>query len=242
MSKRQEMREKHRRNERVQRILTVGIISLLAVLVFGVLAWSTLGRAAGEIQTPEPITRTQVNFNTMGDPNAPVKIIQYADFQCPFCKRFVDETEKQLIDAYINTGKAFFEYRSFGSFIGSESVRAAEAAYCAGDQNKFWEMHDMIYANQGAERSGALRDEVLKALATQISLDMNTFNGCFDGGKYKSKVTQDGTDARAAQVDSTPTFIINGAVIKGAQPFAAFQQTIETALAAGGAAPAAPTP
>lgn len=232
MSKRQEMREKHRQRERIQRILTIGVVALLAVLVVGVMVWSTLPQAIGEIMQPDPITRTRVDFNTMGDPNAPVKIIEYADFQCPFCRNFTKDTEKQLIDAYINTGKVYFEYRSFADFIGEESARAAEAAYCAGDQAKFWEMHDMIYANQGAERSGALRDARLKAFAAEIKLDVTKFNECFDGGKHKARVAQDGVDAQTAQVTSTPSFFINGTLIKGAQPFSTFQQTIEALLVA----------
>lgn len=238
MSKRQEMREKHRQRERIQRILTIGIIAIVAVLVVGAMAWSTLPQAVGEIQAPDPITRSRVDFNTMGDPNAPVKIIEYADFQCPFCRNFTEDTEKQLVEAYINTGKVYFEYRSFANFIGEESARAAEAAYCAGDQGKFWEMHDVIYANQGAERSGALRDQRLKAFAAYIKLDVTAFNECFDGGKHKARVSKDGADARTATVSSTPSFFVNGELIKGAQPFSIFQQTIDALLAA----PVAPTP
>ena len=94
---------------------------------------STLGNIPG---TPTVAYALQQNGNTLGDPNAPVKIIEYADFQCPYCQRFWQETEPQIIAAYVKTGKAFYEYRSVGAFIGQESADAAEAAYCAGDRSK----------------------------------------------------------------------------------------------------------
>lgn len=234
MSKRQEVRDKQRRQERLNRILAITVISLLAVIVVGLMVSQSLPRALGTVITPDAITRPQANFNTTGDPNAPVKIVEYADFQCPFCKNFYKDTEKQIIDAYVSTGKVFIEYHSFGGFIGAESARAAEAAYCAGDQGKFWDMHDILYTNQGAENSGALKDDRLKQLAESIKLDMTKFNDCFNSGKQKSRVTQDGIDAQKAGVSSTPSFIVNGELIQGAQPFATFQQKIEAALAAAG--------
>ncbi len=233
-SKRQEIREKHRRNEKAQRIIWISVITIFALLVVFIMVSSSLPRAVGEVLDAPPMTRPQVNFNAMGDPNAPVKITEYADFQCPFCRDFYTDTEEQIIEAYIKTGKVYFEYFSFGSFIGTESARAAEAAYCAGDQGKFWEMHDIVYTNQGAERSGALRDERLKAFAERIKLDTTKFNECFNGGKYKARVSQDGVAAQQAGITSTPSFLVNGTLIKGAQPFAAFQQAVDAALAAAG--------
>ena len=251
MSRRQEVREKQRRQQRTNRILAILGISVVALLVVGAMVLATLGRAAGKIIPPVAITRPQVSFNTVGSPNAPVKIIEYADFQCPYCKHFYTDTESQIIDAYIKSGKASLEYQPV-VLVGSESSRAAEAAYCAGDQEKFWDMHDIIYTNQGAENSGALRDEVLTALAENIKLDMTKFNDCFSSGKYKSKVDQGmqiaiqnihtasnfndvvSTEKYPADGLSTPTFMVNGTMVAGAQPFANFQQKIEAALAAAG--------
>lgn len=233
MSKRQEIREKQRRQERMQRILLIGGISVIALVVVAFMVASSLPRTYSILDAPV-VEYPQANFNAMGDPNAPVKIIEYADFQCPFCRNFYEDTEAQLIDTYIKTGKVYFEYHSFGNFIGAESARAAEAAYCAGDQGKFWEMHDLLFTNQGAENSGALKDDKLKALAAHLELDITKFNSCFDGGQQKGRVTQDGLDARAANVSSTPTFFVNGTEIKGAQPFSTFQQTIDAALTAAG--------
>lgn len=231
MSKRQEIREKHRRSERMQRVWAIlGIVALALVVVYLLIAQS-LPRATGAIIDPPQIVRSQAKFNTMGNPNASVKIIEYADFQCPYCKEFKDSTEAQIIETYVNTGKVYYEYRSFGSFIGVESLRAAEAAYCAGDQEKFWEMHDILYTNQGAENSGALSDNRISDLAQHINLDMPKFRDCFTNEKYKTKALEDGNLATQDGVQSTPSFLINGTLIQGAQPFATFQQTIDAALA-----------
>lgn len=229
MSKRQEMREKRVQQQRTQRILVIVGVSIIAIAVALLLILPTL-TPVGEIADHQPMNRPQVQFNTMGDPNAPVKIVEYSDFQCPYCGRFVTQTEQQLIDAYIATGKVYFEYRSFGEFIGVESARSAEAAYCAGDQDKFWEMHDVIFANQTGENVGAYTDKRLTAFAAKIGLDAGQFADCFTSGKYAEKVKEDGLAGLQAGIKATPSFLINGKLLEGAQPFEAFQAEIEAAL------------
>ena len=112
MSKRQEMREKRAKQERTQRLLIIGGVAIIAIAVALALILPSL-QPVGAIAAHQPMNRPQVNFNGMGDPNAPVKIIEYSDFQCPYCGRFTTDTEQQIIDAYIATGKVYFEYRSF---------------------------------------------------------------------------------------------------------------------------------
>lgn len=195
---------------------------------------------SGENATPEstqvnvvlPATRPHPNAqgNTMGDPNAPVKIIEYADFQCPFCLRYWQETELQIINTYVTTGKVFYEYRSVGAFIGPESASAMEAAYCAGDQGKFWEYHDILYSNWTGENAGDFSPEKLHQYALAASLDQNKFDRCLNQGSHASQVQQDVTNAKADGVQATPSFLINGKLIEGAQPFDVFQQTIDAAL------------
>lgn len=231
MSKRQELREKRRQQELIQRIGIILTFVVIAVVVVGFIAYSS--RPVSGIAQVTPIPHPQANMNAMGDPKAPVKMLEYADFQCPYCKQFEDNTEAQIVAAYVQTGKVYFEYHSMGDFIGTESERAAEAAYCAGDQGKFWEMHDIIFANQGVERSGALDDAHLKAFAQTIGLDTNTFSSCF-GGKYSGRVAQDQADGNTAGVVSTPTFIINGTKVEGALSFSDFKAKIDAALAAAG--------
>lgn len=250
MSKRQEIREKRRQQERMQRVGLIAGIVLVAVAIVGLVVWNQ--RPVEGVKDAPVLTRTPTNMNTAGDPNAPVKMIEYADFQCPYCMHFWRDTEAQIVQTYVNTGKLYVEYHSVGLFVGQESVRAAEAAYCAGDQNKFWDMHDIIFANQGAENSGALDDAHLRAFAQKISLDMTQFDSCFSSEKYASKVSQDAKDAQqnipaasnfadlvaaqqySASGISTPSFLINGKLIPGALGFADFQKEIDAALAAAG--------
>jgi len=177
-------------------------------------------------QLPRAITLN----NTMGNPNAPVHIIEYGDFQCPYCLKFWSETEPQLIEEYVNTGKVYFIYRSLGAFLGEESAWAAEGAYCAGDQGRFWEYHDTLFVNWNGENTGNYSKDRLIQFAESLELDMQTFESCLRDGWHTATVDQDAADASAAGVRATPTFFINGFMVEGAQPFAVMRQYIEEAL------------
>ena len=230
MSKRQEMREKRARQEQTQRILVIVGIVVVAVAAALFLILPNLTPVGPVVNKPLN-NGAQVGLSGMGNPNAPVKIIEYSDFQCPYCKKFLDETDQQLIDTSVTTGKVYFEYHSFGSFISPESGRAAEAAYCAGDQQKFWQMHDTNFANQGDEQAGPFfTDKRLTAFASQIGLDAGKFSDCFTSGKYASRVQQDAVDAQTAGVKATPSFTVNGTLVEGAQPFSYFQAQIDPLL------------
>ena len=199
-----------------------------------------------KVTTVAPITNANGNGNSLGDPNAPIHITEFGDFQCPFCKRFHISTEPQLISTYIKTGKVYFTYRSAGNWVSknigqgrTESQDAALAAYCASDQNKFWEMHDALFANNGdVEDQGSFTSERLTTIAKGVGLDMTKYQDCFDSGKYANKVQQDYADTLAAGIQGTPSFFVtykvNGVtkstLIEGSQPFGAFQQAIDEIL------------
>lgn len=237
MSKRQAMRAKRERQARMQRFGIIGIIVVGALLVATALIYPNL-KPVGEIITKDPGEHPMANDNAMGDPNAPIMIEEFSDFQCPYCARFHEETEWQITNSYVADGTVYFVYRSFGNFIGPESKAAAEAAYCAGDQNKYWEYHDILFANQTGENVGAYSDRRLVAFAEALSLDMGAFNSCFDSGKYADRVDKDGEDGKAAGVTGTPafflTYTVNGEtkhrLIAGAYPFSEFQTQIDEAL------------
>ena len=168
----------------------------------------------------------------MGDPKAKVSIIEYADYQCPFCGRFFTQTEQPLIDQYIKTGKAKMVYRNF-AFLGPESTAAAEASECAKDQQKFWAFHDAIYNAEiadGQENNGNLKRDLFVRLAGDVGMDTKVFGQCFDSGKYKSKIQQDAVAAQTVGVNSTPTTFVNGEELRGALPFSDFQTAIEKYL------------
>ena len=180
LSKRQMRREQRRRAEQRSRLAVIIGVALVALAAAAFLILPNF-TPVGEIKTVELRARPQAQDNSTGDPNAPIKLVEFSDFQCPYCARFNNETEKQLEDAYVATGKVFYTYRSYGAWIGKESADAAEAAYCAGDQGKFWEMHDIIFANQTGENVGDFTPKRLAAFAEKIGLDMGTFQSCFNG-------------------------------------------------------------
>jgi protein-disulfide isomerase len=182
------------------------------------------------VRAAEEIPRTVTQSNTMGNPGAPVHIIEYGDFQCPYCLKFWSETEPQLIEEYVNTGKVYFEYRSMGAFLGPESAWAAEGAYCAGDQGKFWEYHDTLFVNWTGENVGDYTHDKLVKYAETLDLNLQEFESCLSEGKHKWTVEQDAAQAEAAGVRATPTFFINGVKVEGAQPFSILKQYIEDAL------------
>jgi len=247
MSKRQEMREKRRRQQRYSRLAAIGLIALGAVAIAAIFIYSQ-NKPVGAISIPTPNPRPQADFNNTGDPNAPVKLVEYADFQCPYCRVFHDDTEELIVENYVKTGKVYLTYRSFGNWVSqnagggnSESQDSAAAAYCAGDQGKFWEYHDILFANQNGENAGDFARRRLDAFAQQLGLDATAFASCMDSNKYADKVAQDQTDGVAAikasptydpaQGYGTPSFFLNGQLVSGAQPFDVFKQAIDAALA-----------
>jgi protein-disulfide isomerase len=238
VSKRQARREQVRRKEQRGRLIGIGLISIGAIFVAFLIIYPNFKPAAAVI-TPPAVVRPNVDFNAAGNPDAPIRIDEYSDFQCPYCAKFYKETESKLMEAYVATGTVYFVYNTFGEFIGPESAGAGEAAYCAGDQGKFWEMHDIILSNQAGENQGAFVDRRLIAFADTLKLDMNKFESCFKANTYKDTIYQDGKDGLTAGVKATPSFImsytVNGEVktklIEGAQSLDGFKTEIDAALA-----------
>ena len=236
MSKRQILREKRQREQQRNRWVVIGVVIIGALLVAWVLISSLKPPKVADFVT---FDRPNADSNSAGDPTAPITITEYSDYQCPYCKKFSDETEKQLVDKFVAGGQVRFIYRSFGLFIGPESQASAEATYCAGDQGKFWQFHDILFANHTGENVGDYTTKKLQAFAKTLGLDMDAFNSCMNSSKYAERVTQDGIDGRAAGIKATPsfvlTYIVNGQVktklIEGAQPLSVFQTEIEAALA-----------
>lgn len=182
-----------------------------------------------DVQVAEELPRDVTQSNTMGDPKAPVYIVEYGDYQCPFCLKFWSETEPQLIAEYVNTGKVYFEYRTY-PIIGPESFTAAEGSYCAGDQGKFWEFHDTLFTNWTGENVGDFTQDKLIQYANALNLNAAEFESCLSAEKYKGRVEQDKAQAEADGVHATPTLFINEVKVEGAQPFHALKQYIEDAL------------
>ncbi len=167
-----------------------------------------------------------------GNENAPVTIIEFSDFQCPFCGKFFRQTYHQLEEKYIKTGKVKLVYKDFPLSFHKYAEKAAEAANCAYEQGKFWEYHDLLFANQ--DEWGNVGESKFIEYAQQLGLDMNKFRSCLNESKYKNEIIQDYNLGVRLGVKGTPTFIINGVVIVGAQPYPVFENVIEQALVAAG--------
>ena len=191
-------------------------------------------QVAGDIQQAGGIVNVSADDDAaLGDPDAPVTIIEFSDFQCPFCRKFYRETLPQIKKDYLLTGKARFVYRDFPLVqIHPGATPAAEGAECAEEQGKFWEMHDAIFDEQEKQGSGTIQftaDDV-KKWAAKIGLNTSKFNQCLDSGKYRQEVEKDLADGSAAGVNGTPATFINGRLVSGAQPFAAFKVIIDEEL------------
>jgi protein-disulfide isomerase len=250
VSKRQLRREQIRKRSQRQRLTVIGLIVLGTFLIVVPIAYQML-KPAAEVVAIDPGTHPNPNDNSMGAADAPIVIEEFSDFQCPYCKSFHEGTEPQLRQYYIDTGKVRFVYRSMGNFVSdniaraynrpakTESQNAALAAYCAGDQDKFRDMHAYLFANNmDVEDGGAFTDKRIQSIAEKAGLNMDQFNSCYDGGKFEDRVKQDGEDGKAAGVEGTPSFVISYMVngekrtkfIKGAESFTKFQQELEAAL------------
>jgi protein-disulfide isomerase len=171
--------------------------------------------------------------NALGDPNAPVLIEEYSDFACSHCADFALETKKILEDSYLQSNQVQLIYYSVGGLLGSDtSVQAAEAAYCAGDQDAFWPYHDLIFANQIELFQNPAVDITLALfqIAEALELDQEQFAACLSESKYQEQVAQDELNARQRGVTGTPSFFINGVMLRGNQPLEVFQQMIEEEL------------
>jgi protein-disulfide isomerase len=209
-------------------ITVLGIISVGAAIVLLLRSQPEVSTASNsELVLSKTLIKPRVDGNTMGDPNAPVVIEEFSDFQCAYCRQFFLETEKILIDQYVKTGKVYFIYRTLGSWLGPGSQYSAEAAYCASDQDMFWEYHDALFINQGRMEFSPVN---LIQLADNLGMNLNEFGTCVESYKYRDQVKTDLTDGISAGVRGTPSFLINGRLVIGTRPFSFFQQAIETEL------------
>ncbi|MEK6914789.1 MAG: DsbA family protein [Nanoarchaeota archaeon] len=162
----------------------------------------------------------------LGDPNAEITIIEFSDYQCPFCKKFYDETLPLLKSDYINKGKVKLIYRDYPlSSIHPQAQKAAEAAECAGEQNKYYQYHDKLFKDQKA-----LNIDNLKKYAKELGLNTNDFNNCLDSNKMESEVQKDLEEGLNLGIQGTPAFFINGKPLMGAYPFEEFKKIIEQEL------------
>ncbi|WP_273887023.1 DsbA family protein [Rubrobacter naiadicus] len=213
-----------------------GALSLLAALVFlAVLSGCGAGSGGGGSSSAgtsgaqaEVGGGRLLGSPSLGRRDAPVTIVEYADFQCPYCGRFARQVEPRIVARYVRSGEVRLVWRDF-PYLGQESVNAALAARAAQAQGKFWEYHDLLYENQGRPNSGAFSDAKLISLARQAHLDVGKFRSDFEGAKYAGAVKRDFARGQSLGISGTPTFFINGRRLVGAQPYQVFVRAIRQA-------------
>lgn len=218
----------------ISRRMLIGVVAVAVVAVIGLVAAGAAFR--GNDDSP-PVSAGAVsgapqNGKIKGNPNAPVTIVEYADFQCPACGQYAKTIAQDIDEAYVKTGVVKVEFRHY-AFLGKESQRAAEASECAAEQGRFWDYHTALFNAQRGENRGAFSDDRLKAIANGMGFDSAAFTTCFDSGRYTERVKASTEEGKAQGVNSTPTFFINNQKVVGVGPFDSYKRVIDAA--AGGA-------
>jgi len=200
------------------------VVAVLSLIVVWLLSTSA---QAQPIKRDEILAHLANGGPQRGTDKAPVTLIEFSDFRCSFCRKFWQTTLPLLDKKYISSGKVRFIYRHF-AVLGKPSELAAQAAECAGEQGKFWEYHDKLFAVAGSPL--AFTDGKLKGYATELGLKSQAFNQCLDSGRHLKKVEGETAVAALLGARGTPAFFLNGQLIVGAQPFEVFESLIEEAL------------
>jgi protein-disulfide isomerase len=212
------------------KFILVGIVA--SIVAAGVSA-AMLG---GNDQNTRYSVDTSKGSPVLGSESAPVTIIEFGDYQCPFCQRWNQNTKPLIEQSYINEGKAKLVFVDL-PIIGQDSITAHAGSYCADEQGLYWQYHDFVYKNQGHENDGWTNAVNLKTMVSQIDgLDSQAFDQCLDSKKYEDRVRENGKIASKAGARSTPSFIIIGqdgkaTQVTGAQPYETFQMIIDEKLA-----------
>ena len=229
-------------------LIVVAIVLLGANLAVDYATYSAItgnyvaGTGSQDQQPTQPTGNTEpsevptANIDIQGEPffgsaNAPVTMVEFTDFQCPFCKRAHDTNFATIKSQYIDTGKVKYVVKDFPLSFHTEADEAANAANCAAEQGKYYEMYNKLFEAQENWVGSADPNSYFKTLGQGIGLNTATFNSCVDSNKHSAEVQQDISEGGAAGVSGTPTFFINGKKIVGAQPLGAFTAALDAELA-----------
>jgi len=214
------------------KFIIIGIIVVVIVAGIAAISMNPDSIKAGNLGVTKLSLDTRSGSPVLGDASSSVTIVEFGDYQCPFCKRWNENTKPAIEKNLIETGKVSLIYVDF-PIIGPDSITVHAGSYCAAEQGLYWEYHDFVYANQGHENDGWANSENLKILASGIDgLDADSFNECLDSKKYEQRVNDNKKIASDAGARSTPTFIIipkdgPAELITGAQPYGTFKAIID---------------
>ena len=208
--------------------VVIGAIAIFASTQFGSETVNLdMGRTHGTVSTA-------MGSPILGNPSAPITIVEFGDYQCERCYQWFHTTKPALVKDYIDTGKANLIFVDM-ALLGRDSPIAAQATYCAEDQGRYWEFHDILYNSQENIDNGWANSERLKAFAFSLDFDMELFSSCLDSGKYSKRVQYNISEARKNGATGTPTFFIVNSdgeqqKISGAQPYSVFKSVIDSML------------
>jgi protein-disulfide isomerase len=221
-----------------------GIASIAIIVAF--LAFNTLDNEPELIVEPTPTIQqsgpakiTAATFMEngspiLGDPNAPITLIEFGDYQCYFCNQFFHTTEDELFKNYVETGKVKVIFKDY-TIIGPDSITAAHAAHCADEQGQFWKYHDTLYNNWNGENNGWASSENLLRFASDIGLNIDQFSQCMIDSKHTPIIVNSNQDAKDLGLTGTPAFFVIGldnkvTKIGGAQPYDVFERIFNSEL------------
>lgn len=220
LTKREAIREKRRQAQRRKRLILILIVIGIALLVTGLLISPTLFNAISpdaKIVQITPVARPLVDGRSMGDQNAPVVVDVFSDFQCSACKIFAETVEPLLVENHIATGQVFLTYRHYPILDErvptNESQQAANASLCAAEQDRFWDYHDILFANFTGVNVGNFRDQRLIAFAESLDLDVDSFSTCFEENRFRNLIDEEIALGQERNVTGTPSVFVNGEII-----------------------------
>jgi protein-disulfide isomerase len=209
----------------------------MSAIIDALIVQSETGELPDTVATVTPTATPDTDFEeelvtARGAADAPITIVEFSDFQCPFCQRHYEQTLPKLIENYIDTGKVRYVFKDFPlTRLHPQAVEAALAAECAGEQDAYWEMHDKLYGEQPRWSGQQNATEVFSAFADELGLDVEAFDQCMEEQRYKDNISSNFQEGVNAGVTGTPAFFIEGQFLSGAQPFEVFQRIIESLLA-----------
>lgn len=183
--------------------------SIITIIIIVVVALK-LSNGNDHIILPHENDRSIISKNTTGNPEAPVKVEVFSNFQCGHCKIFATEVEPEIIKKYVNTGKVYMIHNT----ISWQGSKAAQAAYCAMDQDKFWQYHDILFANQTNEAINGIADENLIPFAKKIGLNVEDFSKCLEDDKHAEIINEIQNSGYERGITGTPMFIVNNELVK----------------------------
>jgi len=223
-SKRSEIKQRRAQRRQKERQVVFLVVAGAVLLLIAIIVGSSLfqnSQPIAEITPITPLERPNAQGTAMGNPDAPVRIDVFEDFQCPACQYFTQNVELQVMNELVATGQVYYVFRHYpfldDSSATKESDQAANASLCAADQGRFWDYHDLLYTNWNGENEGSFNDRRLVAFAEELKLDMSPFNDCFKANSHKSQINQDIQDALRMGISGTPSVFVNGKIVSPSQ-------------------------